>query len=100
MWGSRFSRKETQEFCTARSLNHCISSDGKVFSKLQLHLNHSAEVIVADQAIIFLINSKMVDVTEYHATIWVDMGYTVKKLISHGAFLENIDVDSLMKESR
>ena len=35
----------------------------KLVSKLQLHLTHSAEVIVRSQASIYLLNSKMVDVT-------------------------------------
>ena len=38
-------------------------------SKLQLHLTHSAEVIVGDQVSISLLNSKMGDFPEYHTTI-------------------------------
>ena len=42
----------------------------------------------------------MGDITEDHTTIWCDMGYITKKLISHGAVLDNIEIDVLMKESR
>ena len=69
-------------------------------SKLQLHLNYSSEIIFADQASISLLNSKMGDVPEDHTNICVAMGDIMKKLISHGAVLKNIDVDALMKESR
>ena len=71
----------------------------KFISKLQVHLNHSAEVIVGAQASISLRNSKIRDVPEDHRTIWCAMGDITKKLISHGAFLENIDLDSLMREA-
>ena len=42
-------------------------------SKLQLNLTHSAEVIVGSQAGIYVLNSNMGDVPEYHTTIWVAM---------------------------
>ena len=66
--------------------------------KLQSHLTHSVEVIFGAQASISLLNIKMVDVPEDCTTIWVTMVDIMKKLISHGAVLENIDVDALMKE--
>ena len=72
----------------------------KFFSKLQVHLNHSAEVIVGAQSSIYLLNSKVEDVLEDHTTIWFAMGDIMKKLISHVAVLDNLDIGALMKESR
>ena len=72
----------------------------RFITKIQVHLNHSAEVIVGDQAIIFLINSNIVDVQEDHTTIWFAMGDIMKKLVSHGAVLDNLDLYFLMKEAR
>ena len=57
-------------------------------------------MIVRPHGSISLINSKMGDVLEYRNTIWVDMRDITKKLIFHGAVLENIDDDALMKEAR
>ena len=71
-----------------------------VTSELQVHLNHSAEVIVGAQASISLLNSKIVDVPEYHTTTWCMMGDIMKKLMSHESVIENIYLDSLMKEAR
>ena len=39
-------------------------------------------------------------VPEDQTTIWVAMGDIMKKLISHGAVMKNLDVDALMKEAR
>ena len=55
----------------------------KFISKLQVYLNHSAEVIVGAQASISVLNRKIVDVLEYHTTIWCAMGDITKKLIAH-----------------
>ena len=74
-----------------------MSSDWKVKKKLQLNLAHSAEVIVEAQASIYFLNSKMGDVKEDHSTIWLDMWDIMKKLILHGAVLEDLDVDVIMK---
>ena len=59
----------------------------KFFSTLQSHLIHSAEVIVGNHASISLINSHIRDVPEDHTTIWVAMGYIMKRLIPHGEVL-------------
>ena len=72
----------------------------KFVTKLQVNLNHSTEAIVGAQAITYLLKSKMLDVPEDHNTIWCAMGDVIKKLISHGAFLDNLDIDGLMMESR
>ena len=69
-------------------------------SKLQLHLNHSAEVIVGAQASISLLNRKIGDVPEDHTVIWCAIGDITKKLISHGSVLENLDLDFLIKEDK
>ena len=45
-------------------------------------------------------NSNIGDVPEYHKTIWCAMGHNIKKLVSYGAVLDNIDLDLLMKEAR
>ena len=42
----------------------------------------------------------MGDVPEDNTTIWVAMGDIMKKFISHGAVLEKLDADTLMKEAR
>ena len=68
--------------------------------KLQVHLNYSAEVIVGDQASISLLNSKIGDVPEDYTTIWYALGDIMKKLVSHGAVLDNLCLDFLMKEAR
>ena len=72
----------------------------KFVSELQSYLTHSAEVILGYQASIFLLNSNMGDVPEDNTTIWVAMGDITKKFISHGAVLEKLDADTLMKEAR
>ena len=72
----------------------------RFITKLQVHLNHSAEFIVDAQASISLLNSNIGDVPEYHTTIWCAMGEIMKKLVSHGAVMNNLDLDSLMKEAR
>ena len=72
----------------------------RFITKIQIHLNHSAEVIVGNQQSISLLNSKIGDVPEYHTQIWCTMGYIMKKLVSHGELLDNLDLDSLMKEYR
>ena len=41
----------------------------------------------------------MVDVPEYHTTIWVAMVDIMKNFISYGAVMENLDVDGIMKEA-
>ena len=69
----------------------------RFIAKLQVHLNHSAEVIFRDQASISLLNSNIGDIPEYRIEIWCVMGYIMKKLVSHGAVLDNIDLDSLIK---
>ena len=63
-------------------------------------MNQSAEVIVGDQASISLLNRNIEDVPEYHIEIWCAMGDIMKNLVSHGAVLDNLDLDSLMKEAR
>ena len=68
-------------------------------TKLQVNLNHSVEVIVGDQESISFLNSKIGDVQEDYTKIWCVMGDIMKKLVSHGAVLDNIDVDSVMKEA-
>ena len=40
----------------------------------------------------------MGDVPEYQTTIWVAVGYIMKKLIYHESVLEKLDVVALMKE--
>ena len=40
----------------------------------------------------------MGDVQEYQTTIWVAVGYIMKKLIYHESVLEKLDVVALMKE--
>ena len=72
----------------------------KFVCKLQVHLNHSAEVIVGDQAIIYLLKSKMEDVPEDHTKIWRAMGDIMNNLISNGVVLDNLDIDARMKEAR
>ena len=69
----------------------------KFISKLQVHLNHSSEVILEYQERNSLLNIKIVDVPKDHMKIWCDMGDIMKNLISHGAVLENLDLDSLIK---
>ena len=69
-------------------------------TKLQVHLNHSAEVLVGAQASTSLLNINIGDVPEDHTTIWCAMGDIMKKLVSHGAVLDNLDLDLLMKEDR
>ena len=69
-------------------------------TKLQVHFNHSAEVIFGAQEIIYLLNSNIGDVPEDHTKIWCPMGDIMKKLVSHGSVLDNIDLYSLMKEAR
>ena len=69
-------------------------------TKLQVHFNHSAEVIVGDQTSISLLKSKIGDVPEDHTTIWCLMGDIIKKFFSHVAVMGNLDLDSLMKEAR
>ena len=63
-------------------------------------MNQSAEVIVGDQASISLLNRNIEDVPEYHIEIWCAMGDIMKNLVSHGAVLDNLDLDLLMKEAR
>ena len=41
----------------------------------------------------------MGDLPQDHMTIWCAMGDIMKNLISHGAVLENLDLDLLMKEA-
>ena len=60
--------------------------------KLQIHLNHRAEVIAGDQVSIFFLNIKIVEVPEYRTTIWCAMGDITKKLIFQGALLEYLDL--------
>ena len=72
----------------------------KFISKIQVHLNHSIEVIVGAQAVISLLKSKSGDVPEYHTKIWCAMGDIMKKLISYGEILDNIDLDLIMNEAR
>ena len=63
-------------------------------------MNHSAYVIVGAQASISLLSSNIEDVPEDHTTIWCVMGDIMKKLVSHGAVMNNLDLDSLIKEAR
>ena len=72
----------------------------KFISKLQIHLNHSVEVVVGAQERISLLNSNIGYTPEDHTTIWCVIGDIMKKLVSHGVVLDNLDLDSLMKESR
>ena len=72
----------------------------KFISRLQIHLNHSEEVIVGAQASISLLNRKIGDVPEDHTKIGCDIGDIMKKLVSHGAVMENIDFGLIMKEAR
>ena len=65
-----------------------------------MHLNHSAEVIVGDQASISLLNINMGDVADDHKAVWFAMGDTMKNFISNGVVLDKLDIDALMKESR
>ena len=53
----------------------------RFITKLQVHFNHSAEVIVGDQAIIYLLNSNIGDVPEDHTKIYCTMGDVMKKLV-------------------
>ena len=69
----------------------------RFITNLQVHLNHSSEVIVGDQARISLLNSKIGDVSEYHTKIWCAIGDIMKNLVSHGPVLDNFDLDLLMK---
>ena len=72
----------------------------RFITKLQVHFNLSAEVIFGDQASISLLDSNIVDVPEDHTTFFCAIGDIIKKLVSHGAVLDNLDLDSLMKEAR
>ena len=72
----------------------------RFITKIQVHFNHIAEVIVGDQASISLLNINVGDVPEDHTSIWCAMGDIMNKLVSHGAVMDNIDLDSLMKEAR
>ena len=58
------------------------------------------DIIVGDQAIISLLKINIGDAPEYHTAIWCAMGDIMKKLVSHGTVLENIDLYSIMKEAR
>ena len=69
-------------------------------TKIQVHFKHIAEVIVGDQASISLLNSNIGDVPEYHTKFRCVMGDIMKKLVSHGAVLDNLDLDFLIKEAR
>ena len=64
----------------------------RFIAKLQVHLNHSTEVIFGVQASISLMNSKIGYIPEDHSKIWCAMGYIMKKLVSHGSVLDNIDL--------
>ena len=55
----------------------------RFITKLQVHLNHSAEVIFGAQKSIYLLNRNTGDVTEYHTTIWCVMEDIMKNLVSH-----------------
>ena len=72
----------------------------KFISKIQVHLNHISDIIVGAQAIISLLKINIGDAPEYHTAIWCAMGDIMKKLVSHGTALENIDLYSIMKEAR
>ena len=72
----------------------------RFINDIQVRLNHSAEVIVGAQASISLLNSKIGDMPEDHTKIWCAMGDIMKKLVSHGSVMDNIDLDYLMKEAR
>ena len=72
----------------------------RFITKLQVYLNHSAEVIVGSQEGIYLLKINIGDVPEYHTTIWCAMEEIMKNLVSHEAVLYNIGLDSLMKEAR
>ena len=72
----------------------------KFISKIQIHLNHSAEVIFGAQSRISLLNSNIGYVPEDHTAIWCAMGDITKRLVSHGAVLDNTKLDSLTKEAR
>ena len=61
-------------------------------------MNQGAEVIVGAQTSISLLSINMGDLPEYHTIIWCVMGEITKKLIFHGAVLENLDLYSLIKE--
>ena len=69
-------------------------------TNLQVYFNHSAEVIVGAQASISLLNRNIGDVLEDHTTIRCAMGDIMNNLVSHGSVLDNLDLDSLMKEAR
>ena len=71
----------------------------RFITKLQVHLNHSADVIVGDQVSISLLNSKIGYVPKDHTTILCAMRDIMNKLVSHGVVLDNLDLDSLMKEA-
>ena len=71
----------------------------KFIPKLQVHLNHSAEFIVGAQESICLLNRKIGEVSKDHTKILCAMVDIMKKLIPHGAVLENIDLDFLAKEA-
>ena len=72
----------------------------KFIYKIQVNMNHSADIIVGAHDIISLLNSNIGYVPEYHTKIWCDMGYIMIKLISHGEVLENLDLELLMKEAK
>ena len=72
----------------------------RFITKIQVHLNRSAEVIVGDQVRIYLLKINIGDVPEYHKTIWCAMRDIMKKLVSHRAVLDNLDLDSLIQEAR
>ena len=93
---------------TAKRLEILVTPDMETISdpvlsrfitKLQVHFIYSAEVIVGDQASISLLNSNIGDLTEYCKTIWCTMVDIMKKLVSHGSVLDNLDLDFLMKEA-
>ena len=72
----------------------------RCITKLQVHLNHSADVIIGAQASISLLNSKIGYMPEDHTKIWCAMGYIVKNLVSHGSVLDNPNLDLIIKDNR
>ena len=53
----------------------------RFITKIQVHLNHSAEVTFGYQASIYLLNRKIGDVPEDHKPIWCAIGEIMKDTV-------------------
>ena len=72
----------------------------RFITKLQVHLDHSSEVIVGYQVRISFLNRNIGYLPEDHTKIWCAMGDIMNNLVSCEAVLDNLDLYLLMKEAR